>query len=84
MGFLWALLVGAFVGWMASLIVKGEGLGLIGDLFIGIVGAMLGRFLAGILGIVAYGTLGVLAVSVGGAVLLLIVLRALFPGKRRG
>jgi uncharacterized membrane protein YeaQ/YmgE (transglycosylase-associated protein family) len=64
------------------LIVKGEGLGLLGDLVIGIVGAWLGRFVASLLGIVAYGTLGILAVSVGGAILLLMVLRALF-GKRR-
>jgi uncharacterized membrane protein YeaQ/YmgE (transglycosylase-associated protein family) len=81
MHLLWALLVGAFVGWVASLIVKGEGLGLLGDICIGILGAILGDFGARFLGIVTYSTLGRLAISVVGAVLLLMVLSALF-GKR--
>ena len=43
MGFLIALLFicvfGAIVGWIAGLIVKGSGYGLLGDIVIGIVGA---------------------------------------------
>jgi len=61
--------------------VKGEGLGLLGDICIGILGAILGDFGARFLGIVTYSTLGRLVLSVVGAVLLLMVLSALF-GKR--
>jgi uncharacterized membrane protein YeaQ/YmgE (transglycosylase-associated protein family) len=83
MELLWTLLIGALVGWLAGLIVEGEGLGLIGDVLIGILGAWLGGFIARLLGIVAYGLVGRLAVAVGGAVILLMVLRAIFSGKKR-
>jgi len=83
MDLLWTLLVGGLVGWLASLIVKGEGLGIFGDIVIGILGAWLGGFLCRILGIWAYGTLARLGISIGGAVILLMILRAAFPGKRR-
>lgn len=36
------LAVGALVGWLAGLIVKGRGFGLIGNVIVGIVGAILG------------------------------------------
>jgi uncharacterized membrane protein YeaQ/YmgE (transglycosylase-associated protein family) len=80
---LWTILVGALVGWLAALIVKGEGLGILGDILIGIFGAWLGNFIAGMLGIVAYGLLGKIAIALGGAVILLIVLRAAFSGKKK-
>jgi uncharacterized membrane protein YeaQ/YmgE (transglycosylase-associated protein family) len=77
------LVVGALIGYVASLIVKGEGLGLIGDLFIGILGAWVGRWLAGSVGIQATNTVGSLLISILGAVVLLVVLRALVGGKGR-
>ena len=80
---LWTILIGGVVGWLAGLIVKGEGLGILGDIIIGILGAWLGGFLCRMLGILAYGTLARLGVAIGGAVLLLMVLRAAFPGKSR-
>jgi uncharacterized membrane protein YeaQ/YmgE (transglycosylase-associated protein family) len=39
------LVVGLVAGWLASKIVSGTGLGLIGDIIIGIVGAFIGRWM---------------------------------------
>jgi len=39
------LLVGLVAGWLASKIVSGTGLGLIGDIIIGIIGAFIGRWM---------------------------------------
>ncbi len=77
------LVVGVLIGWLASLIVKGEGLGILGDLVIGILGAWVGRWLAGHMGIQATNFTGNLVISILGAVVLLIVLGAIFHGKRK-
>ncbi len=39
------LLVGLIAGWLASKLVQGTGLGIIGDIIIGILGAFVGRWL---------------------------------------
>lgn len=71
------LLVGLFIGWMAGIIVKGSGFGVIGDIVVGIVGSMLGGWLAGMLGLFPIDSIGALFVSVLGAVLLIIIVRAI-------
>ena len=77
MEILYALLVGALIGWVAGILMKTQGQqGLLMNVLIGIVGSMLGHFLAPKLGIVATDTIGSLCVSLGGAVLLIVVLRA--------
>ena len=45
------LIVGLIAGWLASIIVKGTGSGLIGDICIGIVGALIGSWALPRLGI---------------------------------
>ena len=69
------LIVGAVAGWLAGLIVKGYGLGLIGNIVVGIVGALIASFLLPRLGIVIGG--GVIAAIINatiGAVILLVIL----------
>jgi uncharacterized membrane protein YeaQ/YmgE (transglycosylase-associated protein family) len=39
------LVVGLIAGWLAAKIVQGSGLGLIGDIIVGILGAFIGRWL---------------------------------------
>ncbi|MDZ4675543.1 MAG: GlsB/YeaQ/YmgE family stress response membrane protein [Gemmatimonadota bacterium] len=69
------LLVGALVGWLASIIMKtNDQMGAIANILVGIVGAMLGSWIAGMLGVVAAGSLVSLAISLGGAVLLIFLL----------
>ena len=45
------LLIGAVAGWLAGLIVRGMGFGLIGDIVVGIVGAFIASWLLPQLGI---------------------------------
>ncbi|GJM23022.1 MAG: membrane protein [Planctomycetota bacterium] len=75
MEILYALLVGAVIGWLAGVIMKGGGFGVVGNIIIGILGSMLGHFIFGALGLAANNTLGRLLVSLGGAVLLIMILR---------
>jgi uncharacterized membrane protein YeaQ/YmgE (transglycosylase-associated protein family) len=45
------LLIGAIAGWLAGLIVKGYGFGLLGNIIVGIIGAFVGSWLLGKLGV---------------------------------
>ena len=66
------LLFGAVAGWIASILMKGSGFGLIGNIVIGIIGSMLGGWLSTVTGISAGGGLaGSLVTAVVGAVVLL-------------
>jgi uncharacterized membrane protein YeaQ/YmgE (transglycosylase-associated protein family) len=65
------LAVGAFAGWLAGNIMKGRGLGLTGDIIVGVIGAVLGGFVFGLLGITTGGLLGAIIMATIGAVLLL-------------
>ena len=70
------LVVGAVAGWLAGMIVKGGGFGLIGDIIVGIIGAFVGGWLFAQLGVSAGGGLvGVIVTATIGAVALLAVLR---------
>jgi len=70
------LIVGAVAGWLAGLVVKGGGFGLIGDIVVGIVGAVIAGWLLPHLGIViGAGMIGAIIDAFIGAVILLIVLR---------
>jgi uncharacterized membrane protein YeaQ/YmgE (transglycosylase-associated protein family) len=75
MDILWFLLIGLAAGWLAGMIVKGGGFGLVGDLIVGVVGALLGGFLFGLLGFTSAGLLGSLITATVGAVILLAILR---------
>ncbi|SDW52302.1 MULTISPECIES: GlsB/YeaQ/YmgE family stress response membrane protein [Thiocapsa] len=69
------LLIGAVAGWLAGLLMRGGGFGLLGNILVGIVGAVIGGFLFGLAGIsLGGGMIGSLITAViGAAVLLLIV-----------
>jgi uncharacterized membrane protein YeaQ/YmgE (transglycosylase-associated protein family) len=72
------LLVGAVAGWLAGMIVKGGGFGLLGDIVVGIVGAVAGGWLLAHLGVnLGVGVVGVIASATIGAVLLLLILGAM-------
>lgn len=78
------LVVGLIAGLLASFAVGGVGFGLLGDIIIGMVGAVVGGWLFGQLGISTPfgGVAGVIFVAFIGAVVLLLVLRALRPRGR--
>ena len=68
---------GIVAGWLAGVIVKGGGFGLIGDLVVGLIGGLIGGWLAGALGLQASSWLGQILVAAGGGVVLVLVLRAI-------
>lgn len=75
-GIIFWLIIGAVAGWLAGVLVKGGGFGLIVDIIVGIVGAFIGGWLAGVIGInLGGGILGSLITAVIGAVILIFVVR---------
>jgi uncharacterized membrane protein YeaQ/YmgE (transglycosylase-associated protein family) len=69
------IIVGAIAGWLAGLIVRGFGFGLVWDILIGIVGAFIGVWLLTRLGISPFsGFVGsIINATIGAVVLLFIV-----------
>ena len=65
------LLIGLVAGWLAGQIMKGRGLGLIGNLVVGVIGAFLGGYLFGWLDIPIGGLVGTLIAATVGAIILL-------------
>jgi uncharacterized membrane protein YeaQ/YmgE (transglycosylase-associated protein family) len=72
------LVVGLIAGWLAGLVMKGGGYGIIVDILLGIVGGWLGGWLFGRLGIwPAGGMIGSIIVAFVGAVILVGITRIL-------
>jgi uncharacterized membrane protein YeaQ/YmgE (transglycosylase-associated protein family) len=70
------LIIGAIAGWLAGMLVKGGGFGLIVDIIVGIVGAFIGGWLAGVLGIsIGGGWISSIITAIVGAVILLFIIR---------
>ena len=82
MDWLVLIVVGALIGWLASLVMKTQQ-GIIVDILVGIIGSMLGRWLfSDVLGIGGASVAGAFSImgivwGVVGAVILLAILRAL-------
>lgn len=76
MGIIIWLIVGAIAGWLAGMVVKGGGFGLIGDVIVGIIGGLIAGWLFPDLGIpIGTGFIRDVIDSFIGAVILLIILR---------
>jgi uncharacterized membrane protein YeaQ/YmgE (transglycosylase-associated protein family) len=78
MNWIITLVIGGIIGWLASIIMKTNAqMGIIANVLVGVVGAMLGFWVAGLLGITAAGGLLGFLIAIAGAVLLIVILRAL-------
>lgn len=79
------IILGGLAGWLASLLVRGTGLGILVDILVGIVGAFIGGFIVSALG--GTGVTGFnlwsFVVAVIGAVVLLLIVRLFTGGRRR-
>jgi uncharacterized membrane protein YeaQ/YmgE (transglycosylase-associated protein family) len=70
------LLVGAIAGWLAGLLVKGYGFGLLGNIVVGIVGALIAGWLFPQLGLsLGGGIVAAIIHAMIGAVILLLIIR---------
>ena len=77
MGFIVWIIVGAVAGFLASKVLTGKGMGLLWDIVVGILGAFLGGWLAGLVGISVGNIVMEVVVAFVGAVILLVIFRAL-------
>ena len=75
------VLVGVVAGWLAGKVVWSVGLGLIGDLVVGIIGAFIGNWLLPTLGIyLGVGTVPLIINATIGAIVLLLLMRLVAGG----
>jgi uncharacterized membrane protein YeaQ/YmgE (transglycosylase-associated protein family) len=74
-GLLILLIVGAIAGWLAGVIIRGFGFGLIGNIIVGIVGAVVAGWLFPRLGIsLGAGYIGwIISAAIGAVILLFII-----------
>jgi uncharacterized membrane protein YeaQ/YmgE (transglycosylase-associated protein family) len=45
------IIIGGIAGWLASLLVQGGGMGIVGDIVVGIIGGIVGGLVLGLLGL---------------------------------
>ena len=78
------IIIGAIAGWLAGLIMRGAGFGIIGNIIVGVIGAFLGTWLIGrVMGLAltsnGYLNLGIYALI--GAIILLFIIGLFKKGK---
>jgi uncharacterized membrane protein YeaQ/YmgE (transglycosylase-associated protein family) len=77
-GLIYWLVVGLIAGWLAGVVMKGGGYGILADIILGILGAVLGGWIFSSLGVGAgAGAIGSIVVAFIGAVILVAITRAL-------
>lgn len=84
MGIISWIVVGLVAGWLAGMVMKGGGYGVIGDIVLGIVGAVIGGFLASsFLGINVSGiNVESIIIAAVGALIVVFVGRLLMGSRR--
>jgi len=82
MDILFILIVGGIAGWLGSLIYKGRGLGLIGNIIVGIAGSFVGFWLFGKLGIaVNPNVISTIITGAIGAIIILFLFNLIFGSR---
>lgn len=77
MGWIATIVIGGIVGWLASIVMKTNAqMGLIANILVGIVGSALGFWIAGLLGLITTSAIAGYLISIVGAALLILILKA--------
>jgi uncharacterized membrane protein YeaQ/YmgE (transglycosylase-associated protein family) len=76
-GFIAWLVVGVLAGWLAGLVMKGSGYGIIADIILGLIGAVVGGIVFGLITTGEVGFWGSIVVAFVGAYLLIALCRFL-------
>lgn len=75
MSWIFSLIIGGIVGWLASIIMKTNAqMGLIANVLVGVAGSLLGYWIAGLLGFAPAGGIVRFIVALAGAALLIFIL----------
>lgn len=77
MHLVWTILIGAAAGWLATRIMKSSEDRLGVNIVLGVLGGVVGGFAFGLLGISAYTLVGRLVTATAGAILLIVLARAI-------
>src|SRR5437868_15513434 len=81
---IWWLIVGLIAGFLASVVMRGGGYGIVGDIVVGLIGAFIGGWLFSLLGVSSGGgLLGSIIVAFIGACILIFLLHAVSGGFPR-
>jgi uncharacterized membrane protein YeaQ/YmgE (transglycosylase-associated protein family) len=75
------LIVGLIAGWLAGMVMKGGGYGVLGDIVVGLIGSCLGGFLMGFFEQGSVGFTGTIVVAFIGACVLIVLVR-MISGRR--
>ncbi|SDV99806.1 GlsB/YeaQ/YmgE family stress response membrane protein [Marinobacter mobilis] len=73
MGLIFFLIIGGVAGWLAGVIMKGRGFGVMANIGIGIVGSFIGGIVFRLLGLASQSMVGELVTATAGAILLLFI-----------
>ena len=78
LGLIGTIIFGAFVGWVASMIMKtDEQQGAFANIVVGLVGAAIGNLLFGLIGLESSNLVGRFLIALAGAVVLLFIYKAI-------
>ena len=77
------IIIGLVAGFLASIMMRGRGYGVIGDIVVGIVGALIGGFITSAFGLTGGGLIYSIVVAFVGACILIAILHAISRGTRR-
>ena len=78
------IVVGGIAGWLASLLVRGTGLGILGDIIVGIIGGLIGGFLLSLVGLGGAGIVWTFITAIIGAVILLYIVKLVTGNRATG
>ncbi len=85
MGLISWIIVGLIAGWLAGMVMKGSGYGIIGDIVLGIIGGLLGGFIASAVLNIPNAMSGInptsILTAIVGAIIVVAILR-LLPRRR--
>ena len=81
MNIVWFLVIGALAGWLAGILTKGRGFGVLGNMIVGVVGAVIGGHIFQFVGVsVGGGFVSSLVTSLVGALVLLFLINLIRKG----
>ncbi len=78
------IVIGGLAGALADRLVQGDKLGIIGNIIVGIIGGLIGGIILGAIGVTGQGIFWTFLTAFGGAVILLLIVKAITGGRGVG
>ena len=81
LGWIGWIIIGGIASALAGMVMRGGGIGILGDIIVGIVGAVIGGFILGLFVNMTVGWWGTFITAFVGACILIAILRMLTPNR---